>query len=458
MIANALAARNRSGGVVVPPTLPISVGLDGFTVKYSITGVAQWAATIRGDGSDVGNAVATDSTGVYVTGNYTSTSAVNLGSGVILPVSSGSTDTFIIKYNRSGVAQWAATVPATSSDTGNGIATDSTGVYVIGTYSSTSVVTLNNGKTLPASLDSDAFIVKYDTSGQAQWVATVGSGGIFDGGRGIATDSTGVYVTGNYTSASVVTLNNGKTLPASVDQDAFIVKYDTSGQAQWTATVPGTGSEIGYGIATDSTGVYVTGRYSSTSVVTLNNGKTLPISVLLDAFIVKYDTSGQAQWTATVPGTGNDQGFGIATDSTGVYVTGTYSSTSVVTLNNGKTLPATVLFDAFIVKYDTSGQAQWVATVGSNGNDGGYGIATDSTGVYVTGQYSSSSPVTLNNGKTLPISVGLDAFIVKYDTSGQAQWTATVPGTGSDIGYGIATDSTGVYVTGQYTSTTIVTL
>jgi len=173
---------------------------------------------------------------------------------------------------------------------------------------------------------------------------------------------------------------------------------------------------------------------------------------------VKYDTSGQAQWTATVPGTGNDQGFGIATDSTGVYVTGTYSSTSVVTLNNGKTLPATVLFDAFIVKYDTSGQAQWVATVGSNGNDGGYGIATDSTGVYVTGQYSSSSPVTLNNGKTLPISVGLDAFIVKYDTSGQAQWTATVPGTGSDIGYGIATDSTGVYVTGQYTSTTIVTL
>jgi hypothetical protein len=99
--------------------------------------------------------------------------------------------------------------------------------------------------------------------------------------------------------------------------------------------IQGTANDIGNGIATDSTGVYVTGYYSSTSPVDLGNTKTLPISVGLDAFVVKYNTSGQAQWSATVPGTVSDVGTGIATDSTGVYVSGYYSSTSPVTLTNG---------------------------------------------------------------------------------------------------------------------------
>jgi hypothetical protein len=64
----------------------------------------------------------------------------------------------------------------------------------------------------------------------------------------------------------------GKTLPISVGQDAFIVKYNTSGLAQWATTISGTVSDIGYAIATDSTGVYVTGLYSSTSAITLTNG------------------------------------------------------------------------------------------------------------------------------------------------------------------------------------------
>jgi len=64
----------------------------------------------------------------------------------------------------------------------------------------------------------------------------------------------------------------GKTLPISVGQDAFIVKYNTSGLAQWATTISGTGSDVGNAIATDSTGVYVTGPYSSTSAITLTNG------------------------------------------------------------------------------------------------------------------------------------------------------------------------------------------
>jgi hypothetical protein len=57
----------------------------------------------------------------------------------------------------------------------------------------------------------------------------------------------------------------------------------------------------------------------------------------------------------------------------------------------------------------------------------------------------------------LPISVGFDAFIVKYNTSGLAQWATTISGTEGDTGYSITTDATGVYVTGYYSSTSAVT-
>jgi len=188
---------------------------------------------------------------------------------------------------------------------------------------------------LPVSVGSyQIFIVKYDTNGVAKSYSTFQAAGLSTG-RGITVDSTGVYVSGWYRSTSTVTLNNGKTLPISVSQDGFIIKYDLSGNAQWATTISGTGSDNAGCIATDSTGVYVAGYYYSTSTVTLNNGKTLPISVSTDTFIIKYDLSGNAQWATTISGTPGVAGNAITVDSTGVYVAGYYSSTSQILLTNG---------------------------------------------------------------------------------------------------------------------------
>jgi hypothetical protein len=464
--------------VAVTIYLPASVGADAFIVKYSLSGAVQWATRISGTLSDLGRGMTTDSTGVYVTGRYTSASEVTLNNDIKLPITAGTPpgdEVFIVKYNTNGVAQWATRISGTSIDQGNSITTDATGVYVTGYYTSTSEVTLNNEKILPISVGTDAFIVKYNTSGVAQWATTI-SGASSDNGLGITTDATGVYVTGNYTSGSGATLNNEKILPNSLSADTFIVKYNTSGLAQWATTIRGTGADGGNGITTDATGVYVTGYYNSASEVTLNNDIKLPITAAAspsaapsqDAFIVKYDTSGLAQWATTIRGTVSDQGNGITTDATGVYVTGYYNSASEVTLNNDIKLPITAAAspsaapgsDAFIVKYNTSGLAQWATTIRGTGFDTGNGITTDSTGVYVTGYYTAAAEIILNNGKTLPITAaaspsaapGSDAFIVKYNTSGLAQSVTTIRGTGFDTGNGITTDSTGVYVTGYYTS------
>jgi hypothetical protein len=57
-----------------------------------------------------------------------------------------------------------------------------------------------------------------------------------------------------------------------VGTDAFIVKYDTSGVAQWATRISDTSTGVGNNITAGATGVYVTGYYTSTSEVLLTNG------------------------------------------------------------------------------------------------------------------------------------------------------------------------------------------
>ncbi|MBT6184487.1 MAG: hypothetical protein HOI07_07040, partial [Betaproteobacteria bacterium] len=421
-----------------------------------------WFQTIQGTSSDSGRSIAVDSSGnVYATGFYNSTTTpVSLGNGLELPASAA-TDVYIVKYNSSGTAQWFQTIRGTSSDLGYSIAVDSGGnVYVTGYYNSTTTVSLGNGLNLPVPSGSDVYIVKYDTSGTAQWYQTI-PGMFGDTGYSIAVDSGGnVYVTGNYGSTTTVSLGNGLNLPNPSGTGAFIVKYDTSGTAQWFQTIQGTHNDIGYSIAVDSSGnVYAIGYYYSTTTVSLGNGLELPASAENDAFIVKYNSSGTAQWVQTIRGTSNDVGYGIAVDSGGnVYATGYYNST--VSLGNGLNLPVPTGSDAFIVKYDTSGTAQWYQTIVGSASDRGNAIAVDSGGnVYVTGYYNSTTTVSLGNNLNLPVTSVNDVYIVKYDTSGTAQWFQTIPGTSNDSGFGIAVDSSGsVYVTGEYYSGSTVSL
>ena len=475
-----------------------SSNTDAFIVKYSSNMTPLWAAKIgsSGAGIEIGYSIATDSSGnVYVTGQggsgvtVTAFNADGTAFGTTL-ANSGGGDAFIVKYNTSGVVQWVARVASTGDDIGYAITTDSSdNVYVTGQGGSATVTVFNAdgtafGTTLPNSGSGDAFIVKYNTSGTVQWVARVASAGA-DSGKGIATDSSGnVYVTGSGGSGTVTAFNAdgtafGTTLANSGGGDAFIVKYNTSGTVQWVARVASTGDDIGYAISTDSSGnVYVTGRGSFGATITVFNangtafGTTLPNSGDTDAFIVKYNTSGVVQWVARVACTSVDAGFSITTDSGGnVYVTGQFGTTGVITTvfnANGTAFGTTIgnlgNTEAGIVKYNTDGVVQWVARVGGNGVDRGYGIVTDNGGnMYVTGQGGSGATVTAFNadgtafGSVIISNSGADTFTVKYDSSGVVQWISMLSGFSTDQGRGIAVDSsTNIYTTGSFSTSALV--
>ncbi len=246
-----------------------------FLVSYDTNGVARWGTIIIGDDNNIeGKKVTLDSlNGVYITGYYSSSSAtiysfvsspsfpqgpVNITSYGSL-VNNGSSNTFIVKYNTDGIAQWATSIGGSGSDQGMGIATDSlNNLYVTGYYTSNPVIINNFVSVLE---DGTINVVPYGK------LNNIGS------------------------------------------QDVFVVKFNTEGISQWATQIAGTNSEQGLSITTDSSSnVYVTGFYDSSPVtiysflnppnlpgefVNITIYGTLANSTFSDVFLVKYTKDGE---------------------------------------------------------------------------------------------------------------------------------------------------------------------
>jgi len=239
-------ATDSSGNVYV--TGGTKGGLDGntsagntdlFVVKYNSSGTKQWTKQLGSSGLDSANGITIDSSGnVYVTG-------VTFG-GLDWNTSAGANDLFVVKYNSSGTKEWTEQLGSASSDFANGVATDSSGnVYVAGaTY---------GGLDGNSKKNSDLFVVKYNSSGTKQWTKQNGTD-MYDEARGVATDSSGnVYVVGGTKGNLNGISNSGRT-------DAFVIKFNSSGTKQWTKQMGSSSRDYDYGVATDSSrNVYVSG-------------------------------------------------------------------------------------------------------------------------------------------------------------------------------------------------------
>jgi hypothetical protein len=275
----------------------------------------------------------------------------------------------------------------------------------------------------------DAFIAKYDLSGNQIWVKQFGTS-LFDVSSGVAVDSSSnAYITG-YTLGTFA----GNT--SAGGNDVFVAKYDSSGNQIWVKQFGTTSSDFGNGIAVDSSGnTYITGGTSDTFSGNTNAGN-------YDVFVAKYDSSGNQVWVKQFGTSSSDFGSGIAVDSSGnAYIAGQTNGTFAGNTNAGSA-------DMFIAKYDSSGNQVWVKQFGTSSGDFGSGIAVDASGnTYTTGYTEGALAGNISAGSA-------DMFIAKYDTSGNQVWVKQFGTSSSDFGSGIVVDSSGnAYIAGQTNGT-----
>jgi autotransporter-associated beta strand protein len=347
-------------------------GRDAFVRKYDSAGNELWTSQFGSAARDEAVALAVDASGVYVAG-------LTLGT---LPgqASSGFVDAFVRRYDADGNEIWTIQFGTSSADAASGVAVDASGVYVVGSTDGTFPGQTSLG-------ESDAFVRKYDFAGNELWTRQFGTSDL-DSANGIAVDASGVYVVGDtYGTFPGQTHAGGFT-------DAYVRKYDVAGNELWTHEFGSSGPDTAFGVAADGSGVYVAGR----------TGGTLPGQVsagLDDAFVRKYDADGTELWTRQFGTLGVDVAFGVAADSSGVYVAGETNATLSGQASAGGD-------DAFVRKYDAAGNVVWTRQLGTSGSDTAAGVAVDASGIYVAGEASGIFP-----GQDSP--GGRDAFVAKLN-------------------------------------------
>ncbi len=300
--------------------------------------------------------------------------------------------------------------------------------------------------------------------------STYVGGSADDEGNSIATDSSGAaYITGltlstNFPVKGSTSSTCSSCAAAAPTSDAFVMELDPTGSALVYSTyLGGSNTDVGTGIAVDSTGnAYVTGQTLSTDFPTTlgafqgNCASCASSPPLPDAFVAKLDPFGNIVYSTYLGGSKADTGAAIAVDSAGdAYVTGATSSSDFPTkspLPEGTTLQGTQ--DAFVTKFDPNGNLLSSTYLGGSGVDAGFGIAVDSTGIYVAGQTTSNNFPTVNPFQAT-LNGTADAFISKLSPDGSGLIYSTyLGGTNSNSATAIAVDSSGsAYVTGETNST-----
>jgi hypothetical protein len=295
-------------------TLTGDSGSDGFVSKISTDGSLIWNKNINSFGGDRVEGISASSDGsIYLTGKISTPATINSTfGGQKLP--SDSSSLFIQKISADGTSQWTALNSFTNTFTSllsvSSIFADSNYVYVCGATDSNLNGQINSGG------GSDAFILKYSTSGNLIWSKLLKSAGR-DTATAITSDSSGnIYVVGYVYSNSNINFENQQ---SSATSGAFLTKIDSSGSSSWTRLLSG-GAENSYGVTVLSDGsIWVTGNTTSNlgAQGQTNAGET-------DGFICKYDSDGNKVISYLLGTSNADFAFAIASNksSSKFYVVG----------------------------------------------------------------------------------------------------------------------------------------
>jgi PKD repeat protein len=428
-----------------------------YTLYLDPIPIMEWGTYYGGIGNETGYGITTDQNeNVYVTGESTSSSAIAT-SGAHQSSLKGNLNGFILKFNSFGQRLWGTYYGGIGFTECRNISIDQIGnIYVCGrTNSFSSIATL--GAHQPSfGGDHDAFIVKFNSSGQRIW-GTYYGGTNMEFCHDVETDQNGnVFIIGHTESPSAIATFGAHQETFNGVYDAFIVKFNSLGQRLWGTYYGGNTNEWGISIATDKNGnVFGTGHTQSSSNIATSGAHQPSFGGDYDAFIVKFSSSGQRIWGTYYGGTGDDFGFGVATDHNGsVYLTGkTNSITGIATLGSHQTSHG-VGENVFIVKFNSLGKRIWGTYYCGNKNDFGRCVAIDHNGnVYLAGGTNSSSGFSTLDAYQKSFKGKTDAFVVKFNSSGQRIWGTYYGGSEHDYCNGIATGLNGnVYITGYTNS------
>jgi hypothetical protein len=414
-----------------------------FIEKLDSEGNFIWVKTFDQSSFDTDmdiNAIATDSlNNIYFCGRYSGTIDFDPGIGTDY-LSSAIYSSYIEKLDSNGNYNWAKSIGGGNGTIyGTNFNISKNGDLLIAGYFYDTVdfdPSISGINTFISNGNSDAFVLKLNSSGEFDWVKIFGSKN-WDANVSLTTDnSNNIYLSGLFHDTVDFDPGPGTDFhfANSINSTSiYIEKLNTRGDFIWAKTFGNAYWAEGTSIVTDSNeNTYLTGRFEEAldfdpDPVFIDYHYANGNYNGYDVFIEKLDKNGNYKWVKTFGGICDDIGYSIAISPLGyIYISGIFYATvdfdpssigtnfhSSNTQNNCSSL------DAFVEILDSLGNFISVKTFGDY--DPEYGLVfaknmqiSNKGSIYVYGEFENIVDFDPDNGKDICTSNGYsDLFLWK---------------------------------------------
>lgn len=290
-------------------------------------------------------------------------------------------------------------------------------------------------------------------------------GGQKESAEEITSDADGnIYLVGNTSSTyNIATTGAHQTLFSGTNGDAYLAKFDSTGQLKW-ATYYGGSAESGFYIVTQATSVstdrfghiFLAGFTSAdTGIATPSTYQsTLGSNSFLQGFLVQFKSDGTREW-GTYYGASIDtfiftrnytRFYAVACDSEGnVYAAGQTDSLSSTDISMTTSGAQQLTYgggssDGLLVKFDSTGSRLWATYYGGNNSDNIFDVVCDdNNNVYIAGSTNSDSAIATSGTLEGTFHSAAQGFIAKLNSDGIRQWGTYLHG--GWIGVNLALDT-----------------
>lgn len=372
--ASGVGTVNLGGGPLVS-----AGGHDLHLAKYAPDGAHVWSKRYGDDEAqfEYGWALAVDPGGdIVVAGGYLG--QIDLGGGPLphqfMPA------TFMARLKGDGSHVWSKSFETETSVQPNDVVIGANGEIVLGGHFRGGL-DLGGGEMVATGVGIDGFVGKFTGAGEHVWSLRFGDSDT-QTVQALAIDPAGEVIVGGFF-AGAMNPGNGM-LVSKGNDDAFLVRYDTIGNAIWAAR---------YGDADVQQLLDLTlapsGRITAVGVFdgSLDFGGGPLIAANLGGFVVQLEADGPHRWSKFL-GNAEDPAlpWAIASDPLGnLLLTGYFNDP--VDLGGGL-LPNNGGSDVFTLKLGPAGNHVWSDQFGDDDSQSGLGVAASTTGaVAVCGEY-----------------------------------------------------------------------
>lgn len=345
----------------------------------------------------------------------------------------GNSDAWIVKLNSTGTLAWQNCIGGNNVDYGRSIQQTSDNKYIVA------------GNTFSSSI-SDSPESEYYTEGVTYsdaWIAKINSsGGIIwkkrfggssgDSGRSIIQTNDNGFLLLGDTSST-----DGDVSGSNGGNDIWVLKLDSSGAIDWKDCFGGSGDEFGYSVQqTLDNGYIIAGKTAS------NNGDVSGTHDTYwgDMWVIKLDFDGNLDWQKTLGGSYEDCALSISQTTDNGYIVAGYTNSS-----DGDVTGKHSYQDIWIVKLSSSGAIEWQKALGGSSEESASSVIQTSDGSYLIAGTTLS-----DDGDVTGKHNGSDLWLIKLDPSGMIKWEGCFGGSKNDGASSIEQTADGGYIVSGY--------